>query len=116
MTAVALSDRHLVRKRVLTVDAAALNNDLVLENNVVFGTVNANRLHCEQAADVLARADQTWLDRVMTRRVPLDRWEEAFSPANGDINDPAIRRALTTDGRCARSSCSLILYAAYPTS
>jgi glucose 1-dehydrogenase len=71
--------------RVLTVDAAALNNDLVLENNVVFGTVNANRLHYEQGANVLARADQAWLDHVITRRVPLDRWEEAFAAAGGDI-------------------------------
>ena len=42
--------------RLLQVDAAGLNNELVLENNVVFGTVNANRRHYAQAADALAQA------------------------------------------------------------
>ena len=46
-------------------------------NTVVFGSVNAGRRHYEQAAEALARADAKWLDRLITRRVPLDRWEEA---------------------------------------
>ena len=32
------------------------------------------------AADALASADREWLDRVITRRVPLDRWAEALQP------------------------------------
>ena len=35
--------------RQLSVDVGALNNELVLENDVVFGSVNANRRHFEQA-------------------------------------------------------------------
>ena len=35
--------------RNLSVDVGALNNELVLENDVVFGSVNANRRHFEQA-------------------------------------------------------------------
>jgi threonine dehydrogenase-like Zn-dependent dehydrogenase len=71
--------------RVLSLDAGAVNNELVLQNNVVFGTVNANRLHYTQAADALARSDRSWLDRLITRRIPLDRWREAFDRAEGGV-------------------------------
>jgi threonine dehydrogenase-like Zn-dependent dehydrogenase len=71
--------------RILKVDAGALNNDLVLENNVVFGTVNANRRHYAAAADALARADQRWLDALLTRTVPIDRWAEAYEARPGDV-------------------------------
>jgi len=52
---------------------------------VVFGSVNANRLHYAQAADALARAKQGWLDRLITRRVPLPRWREALQRRPGDV-------------------------------
>ena len=58
---------------------------MVLDNDVVFGTVNANRRHYEMAADALARADQRWLGRLITRRVPLERWSEALEHRRGDI-------------------------------
>jgi threonine dehydrogenase-like Zn-dependent dehydrogenase len=67
------------------VDIGALNRSLVLENNVVVGSVNANRRHYEAAAESLHRADQSWLERLITRRVPLDRWQEAFHREQGDI-------------------------------
>jgi len=69
----------------VTLDPAALNNELVLENNVVFGTVNANRSHYAKAAEVLAQADPAWLDGLITRRLPLDRWEDAYRPAGDDV-------------------------------
>jgi glucose 1-dehydrogenase len=62
----------------VTVDAGQLNRDIVLENDVIFGSVNANLRHYELAAEALARADRGWLDRLFTRRVPLDRFEEAL--------------------------------------
>ena len=71
--------------RLQSVDAGALNNELVLENNVVFGSVNANRRHYLQAADALAQADPQWLDGLMTRRVPLDRWREAYELGLDDV-------------------------------
>jgi threonine dehydrogenase-like Zn-dependent dehydrogenase len=71
--------------RILSVDAGALNNELVLENNVVFGTVNANRLHYGQAAEALAKADQSWLERVITRRVAIERWQDAYAPQPDDV-------------------------------
>jgi predicted lipid-binding transport protein (Tim44 family) len=58
---------------------------MVLENTVVFGTVNANRAHYEAAAAALVRADQDWLRRLITRRVALDRWEEALEKRSEDI-------------------------------
>jgi glucose 1-dehydrogenase len=58
-------------KPALVADLGGLNRDIVLENDVVFGTVNANLRHCALAADALARADRSWLERMITRRLPL---------------------------------------------
>ena len=66
-------------------DAATLNQSLVLENRVVFGTVNANLRHYHEAADCLARADRSWLQSIITRRVTLDRWQEAYEKRKGDV-------------------------------
>jgi threonine dehydrogenase-like Zn-dependent dehydrogenase len=67
------------------VDVGSLNDSLVMENDVVFGTVNANRRHWEAAAEALQRADQDWLRRMITRRVPLDRFQEALERRDGDV-------------------------------
>lgn len=66
-------------------DIGDLNRGMVLENDTVFGSVNANRRHYRAAAEALAKADKDWLDRLITRRVPLDRWREAFAPRPDDI-------------------------------
>ncbi|MFE6523154.1 glucose 1-dehydrogenase [Streptomyces sp. NPDC057794] len=71
--------------RATTVDAGALNRDIVLQNDAVVGSVNANLRHYRQAADALAAADLTWLERLITRRVPLDRAAEAFTPKEDDV-------------------------------
>jgi glucose 1-dehydrogenase len=71
--------------RNLSVDVGALNNELVLENDVVFGSVNANRRHFEQAVKALRDADPDWLRRLITRTVPLDRWTEAIGKGGDDI-------------------------------
>jgi glucose 1-dehydrogenase len=71
--------------RSMPVDLGSLNRELVLENNVVFGTVNANRRHYEMAAQALAQADRGWLDRVINRRVPLERWSEALERQGHDV-------------------------------
>jgi threonine dehydrogenase-like Zn-dependent dehydrogenase len=75
------------RGRALTVDAGALNNEMVLENDLVFGSVNANRRHFQAAADALAAADSAWLAGLITRRVPLDRWEDALQRRPDDIKN-----------------------------
>jgi threonine dehydrogenase-like Zn-dependent dehydrogenase len=57
--------------RNLSIDAGALGREIVLENDVVFGSVNANLGHYRLAAKALAEADARWLERLITRRVPL---------------------------------------------
>jgi len=69
----------------IALDAETLNRTIVLENDLVFGSVNANMRHYEAAADALARADRRWLERLITRRVPLDRWREALTREEHDI-------------------------------
>ena len=71
--------------RSLEVDAGSINRSMVLGNSVVFGSVNANRRHYESAAGALAQADQDWLSRLITRKVPLDRWHEALERQPGDV-------------------------------
>ena len=44
--------------RELEVDAGTLNRSMVLENEAVVGSVNANRRHYEAGADALAKADR----------------------------------------------------------
>lgn len=71
--------------RTLPVDAGVLNRRLVLENDVVFGSVNANRRHYEAGADALAKADHRWLERLVTRRVPLGQWQDAYTRQPDDV-------------------------------
>ena len=71
--------------RELSVDVGALNNELVLENDVVFGSVNANKRHFEQAVSALRAADPDWLRRLITRTVPLETWTDALEKGDDDI-------------------------------
>ena len=71
--------------RKVTLDAGAVNREIVLENDVVFGSVNANLHHYELAAQALAKADVDWLERLVSRRLPLERFEEAFDKQDDDI-------------------------------
>jgi len=67
------------------IDLAALNQSMVLENRVLFGTVNANLRHYRAAAASLAHADRAWLEQLITRRVPLGQWQEAYEKRRGDV-------------------------------
>jgi threonine dehydrogenase-like Zn-dependent dehydrogenase len=69
----------------IQVDEGALNRSMVLENVAVVGSVNANRRHYEAAAAALARADRAWLARVVSRKVPLERWQEALNRSPDDV-------------------------------
>ena len=71
--------------RRLRVDAGELNRDIVLENDAVVGSVNANLRHWGLAADALAAADTGWLERLVSRRVPLEDFKEAFTSQEGDV-------------------------------
>jgi glucose 1-dehydrogenase len=67
------------------VDIGALNRTMVLDNDTIFGTVNANRAHYEMAGEVLRRADKAWLDGLITRRVPVEQWTKALERQDDDI-------------------------------
>jgi len=71
--------------RTLPFDAGEVNREMVLGNAVVFGSVNANRRHYQTAATALAEADPTWLDGLITRRVPLDRFADALERRPNDV-------------------------------
>ncbi len=68
-----------------SIDIGKINRTMVLENSVIFGTVNANRTHYQMAAEMLAKADPNWLSRMISRRVHLSNWRAAFERNPDDI-------------------------------
>lgn len=67
------------------VDLGGLNRELVLENDVVFGSVNANRRHYEAAAAALADADRGWLSGLVRRTVPVEDHSSALELRPDDV-------------------------------
>jgi glucose 1-dehydrogenase len=67
------------------VDVGALNRTMVLDNNTVFGTVNANRMHYEMAGRVLQKADKAWISALITRREPVEQWTQSLRTRPDDI-------------------------------
>jgi glucose 1-dehydrogenase len=65
--------------------ARLLASDAVLKNVVIFGSVNANRRHYFRAARVLARADRSWLEQLVTRRLRPEDVDQALARAPDDI-------------------------------
>jgi threonine dehydrogenase-like Zn-dependent dehydrogenase len=65
-----------------TADVAAA---IVLRNNVVVGSVNANKRHWYKAGQVLAQADPAWLARLITRREPPEEFMRALQRQPDDI-------------------------------
>ena len=65
--------------------ADALGNTLVLENDVVLGSVNANLRHYHSALAALTAAPQAWLERMIARRVSVARYHEAFERHAQDV-------------------------------
>ena len=57
----------------------------VLKNNVVVGSVNANKRHWYKAGQVLASADHAWLARLVTRREPPEAFMHALRRQPEDI-------------------------------
>jgi glucose 1-dehydrogenase len=68
----------------IEVDAGGLNRQLVLHNTAVFGSVNANPRHYRVAAEALVRADRSWLGRLITNRLPLERAPRMLASGGGD--------------------------------
>jgi glucose 1-dehydrogenase len=68
-----------------SLDFGSLNRTMVLDNDAVFGSVNANRKHYQDAVDALQKADKAWLARLITRRVPVEQWTLALEQEPDDI-------------------------------
>jgi threonine dehydrogenase-like Zn-dependent dehydrogenase len=66
-------------------DIGGVNRSLVLRNDVIFGSVNANRRHYEAGVRALLAADRSWLSRLVTRRVPLDDYKDGFARRPDDV-------------------------------
>lgn len=58
---------------------------MVLQNNVVVGSVNANKRHWYKAALVLAQADRAWLGRLITRRERPEAFMQALQRQPDDV-------------------------------
>ena len=68
------------------IEGHVLGVDAILENRVLFGSVNAHRQDWLTAVEDLDRARERWpeaLERFVTWRVPLDRFQEAFDHRGG---------------------------------
>ena len=65
-----------------TADVAA---DMVLGNNVIVGSVNANKRHWYRAGEALSRADRSWLGRLITRCERPEDFEHALQRQPDDI-------------------------------
>jgi threonine dehydrogenase-like Zn-dependent dehydrogenase len=66
-------------------DLGKINRTMVLDNDTVFGSVNANRKHYQDAVEVLQRADKQWLAKLITRRVPVEQWTQSIEEQPDDI-------------------------------
>jgi threonine dehydrogenase-like Zn-dependent dehydrogenase len=74
------------RERAVEIDGRVLGVDLILENRVLFGSVNAQRRDWLAAVADLDRARERWpeaLERFVKLRVDLDRFQEAFEHRGG---------------------------------
>ena len=69
----------------LEVDFGSIDRKMVLGNNVLFGTVNANRRHYTMAEEALRNADQKWLKQLISRKEPLKNWKDALIRHDDDI-------------------------------
>ena len=65
-----------------TADVAA---SMVLGNNVVVGSVNANKRHWYKAGEALSRADPSWLAQLVTRRERPEDFRNALEREPDDI-------------------------------
>jgi glucose 1-dehydrogenase len=76
------------RRQSVEIDGRVIGVDMILENRVVFGSVNANRVDWLAAVESLNRARERWPDafpQLIGLRVPLGRFPEAFHDAGDGV-------------------------------
>jgi threonine dehydrogenase-like Zn-dependent dehydrogenase len=71
--------------RTVGLPAADAASAMVLRNNAVVGSVNANKRHWYKAGEALARADRSWLGRLLTRRERPQDFASALQRGPHDI-------------------------------
>lgn len=81
--------------RKIPADLGSLNRGAVPGNEVILGSVNANRRHYDVAVAALTSADQDWLRRLTTRHHPLHGVADAFS------HSQACGTSTRKEARCA---------------
>ena len=69
----------------IDLDLGTINRTMVLDNQVIFGTVNANRTHWEMAEKSLLKADRNWLARLISRKEKFSNWQQALERRADDI-------------------------------
>ena len=57
----------------------------VLKNNVIVGSVNANKRHWYRAGENLAHSDREWLSRLITRREKPENFKHALEREPDDV-------------------------------
>ena len=70
---------------VTSTPTANIAAEAVLKNNVIVGSVNANKRHWYKAGNLLARADRAWLSRLITRREKPENFKQALVRKPEDI-------------------------------
>ena len=71
--------------RTVGLNTADVASNIVLRNNVIVGSVNANKRHWYKASQALARADRAWLARLITRREKPENFKKALARTPDDI-------------------------------
>ena len=91
----------------ITIDAGALMRDIVLENQVVLGTVNAPKIAFENGIKDLAEFQKRWpqaLRTLITGYLPLDRFQETVKRT--DRNE--IKTVLNINGGITSSKMETV--------
>jgi len=70
---------------VRSVSLANVAASAVLRNNVIFGSVNANKRHWYKASQFLAKADRKWLSKLITRVERPENFMSALERKPDDI-------------------------------
>jgi threonine dehydrogenase-like Zn-dependent dehydrogenase len=74
------------REQTVSLDGHTIGVDMVLENRVIFGSVNARREDWLAGIDALDEMRRRWpgtLEQLLGLRVPLDRFEDALAFSGG---------------------------------
>jgi threonine dehydrogenase-like Zn-dependent dehydrogenase len=72
----------------LAIDANRLNHQLVMGNQVVFGSVNANRRYFEMGVESWGSLEKKWpgaLASMITRHLPIEDFQTAFGRDRNNI-------------------------------